>query len=269
MLLCLKVSTIDEVVSFCNVVIRRSSVLFPCHQARNTRVKKRGVISSAWLEKYKPELPKDLHHDSILQSGNLVENESEPETVHADEHNSAEKRLNNENNTLPATRQSGSSCLSVEEAGYDKENSLCNASITEDTIKTTKTLEVELFSGKQECTKEECLKSKDTVSKSKERERNFDKGSLTDNLHLNITDSHPTSNKRCASTSETFVVTKPVVSNESKQGADPESSDSLQEIAAAKRKAEERTIELEKPCKKLRIESDDEEAICNESKVYM
>jgi len=142
-------------------MINRSSVPFSGYQARSTRVKKRGAISSAWLDKYKPELPEDSQH-SVLHSDNLVENESEPENILTNEGKSSEKGLNKEKKSLLTTGQSESSCLSVEETENKEKPQY--ASSAEERNKTKKSPEVKLMPDSQKSTKEETFKSKNEVS---------------------------------------------------------------------------------------------------------
>ena len=249
-------------------MINRSSVPFSGYQARSTRVKKRGAISSAWLDKYKPELPEDSQH-SVLHSDNLVENESETENVLTKECKSSEKGLNKEKKSLLTTGQSESSCLSVEET-ENKEKPSQNASSAEERNKTKKSPEVKLMPDSQKSTKEKTFKSKNEVSlKSKQREerKHFDSESSNDDLQLKATNSCQASKKSSTTVSDSFVVFNQVVSNNFEEGRELDPGDSTQETASSKRKAKERTTELEKPCKKFRTESDNEELIGDEGKV--
>ena len=82
----------------------------------------------------------------------------------------------------------------------------------------------------------------------------------TEELHLKISDADDSSRKSCTSGSDFVSVSNLIMSNT--LGEDAESAsvedcrDSPLEITRKKRKAGGDTIELEKPCKKLRCESD-------------
>ncbi|KAJ7385001.1 hypothetical protein OS493_018690 [Desmophyllum pertusum] len=91
------IDTSEHKLTSCTKTRISSSLLCTGHQSRNIRVKKRGAISSAWLEKYKPELPDDADH-LVLPSDSLVENTSESENIFSDEKNSIaeEKGLDRE-----------------------------------------------------------------------------------------------------------------------------------------------------------------------------
>ena len=231
-------------------------MLFSGYQSRNTRVKKRAAVSSAWLEKYKPVLPKDSQH-SIPHSDDLVGNECESQNIPINDHNSTEKEVDNENNALSPTRQIASSCPSMEEIVHAKESSL-NAPMMEEKNKPRKSPENKLRINKV------IVPSK---SKQREAKKNLDSECLNDDIQQKATDSHQASEKRCLRVSDSFVANNPIVTNTSVEGKDSDASDSPQEVVSNKRKAEGSTTVLEKPCKRFRPESDNKEGIYSENKV--
>ena len=232
-------------------------------------MKKRGVISSTWLEKYKPELPDDAHHNNVC-SDNLVENELESNNFVTNDHNSTEEGLNDGNNTMSTAGSCESSCLSVEEPGYYGMESCQISSIAVERNETMKSPEVNSMTNIQEGNEKTSVKKKDVVpSKSKRREqnKNLDNEYLNDDLHPKVTDSCQSLKMRCTVVSDSVTITKPIsISNEIVEGTD--SMDFPQEIASNKRKAEGRSAEFEKPSKKFKTESEnEEEMMCDVSKV--
>ena len=249
-------------------VIGSSSLLCTGHQSRNIRVKKRGAISSAWLEKYKPELPDDADH-LVLPSDSLVENTSESENIFSDEKNSIaeEKGLDRENTTLSTTGQSKISCIS----GNDEEISQ-NSITAEERNGRKKSPKIKTKTNILASANEDTCSHKredNTVVTSKERE---EKKRPNEDLHLKVNDSHQKSRKSCTSVSDVVAVGNPVMSS-NELGKDTESAliedatDSPQEIVRNKRKANGKNTEMEKPRKRFRCESNAEEEICEESKV--
>lgn len=247
-------------------VICSSSILCSSHQSRNVRVKKRGAISSAWLEKYKPELPEDIDNKELL-SDSLVENKSDSVNVLSDEQmsNAEEKSLERENNTLSTTGQSVVSCISENDRGTSQN------SIVEGGNSKKKDHEINFKTNNLGSAKEEICKMDDktetnVTSKSKERE---EKNYPNKDLHLKVSGRHEAPRKSCTSGSE--LVADPFMSNDSEKdmilAPFEDSRDPLQEITGNKRKAEKETTGLEKPHKKLRCESDNEDEICEGSKV--
>lgn len=251
-------------------VIGSSSLLCTGHQSRNIRVKKRGAISSAWLEKYKPELPDDADH-LVLPSDSLVENTFESENILSDEKNSIaeEKGLDRENTTLSTTGQSKISCIS----GDDEEISQNSITVEERNgrkkspkIKTKTNI---LASANEDTCSHKREDNTVVTSKPKERE---EKKCPNEDLHLKVSDSHQKSRKSCTSVSDLVTVSNPIMSSND-FGKDTESAliedatDSPQEIVRNKRKANGKNTEMEKPCKRFRCESNAEEEICEEGKV--
>lgn len=248
------------------IIIIRSGLLFPGHQARNTRVKKRGVISSTWLEKYKPELPDDSHHSNVC-SDNLVGNEPESDSFDINEHNFAENGLNDGNNTMSTAGSCESSCLSIEEPGYGME-SCQNSSITVERNETMKSPEVNAVINIQDGNEETSVTRKDVMPlKSKRREQNKNHEYLNDNLLPKVTDTCQALKMRCTGVSDSVTITKStIISNELIGGTD--AMDCPQEIVSNKRKAEGRSTELEKPSKKFRTDGENEEELmCDVSQV--
>ena len=238
------------------IIIIRSGLLFPSHQARNIRVKKRGVVSSTWLEKYKPVLPDDLHHSNVC-SDSLVGNEPESDNFVTNGLNSTEKGLNDENNTIRTAGACENSCLLVQEPGYAME-SCQNSSITVERDETMKSPKVNSMTNIQGGNGETSVNRKGLVPlKTKQREQNKNLDYLNDDLHPKATDSCAASKMRCTGVSESVTSTKTI-----------DSMDFPHEIVRNKRKAEGRTTELEKPSKKFKTESENEEEVmCDANKV--
>ncbi|KAL9975921.1 hypothetical protein ACROYT_G013140 [Oculina patagonica] len=243
-----------------------SSLLCSSHQSRNVRVKKRGAISSAWLEKYKPELPEDTDKNK-LHSARLVENKSDSVNISPDEQMSTaeEKSLDRENNTLSTTGQSVVPCIS--ENGKETSGN----SIVEERNSKKKDPEINFKTNNLGSAKEEICKmvdktKTDVTSKSKEREEKINQNK---DLHLKVSNRCEAQRKSCTSDPDLFAT--PIVSNESEKDIEltpfEDSGDFPQEVTRNKRKADNETTGQEKPHKKFRCESDNEDEICEESKV--
>ena len=266
-----------------------SSSLLSGHQSRNVRVKKRGAISSAWLEKYKPEIPQDTDN-SNLHPDNLAENKSDSVNMFADEKMSTteEKSLNIENNTLSTTMQSEISCISDSDKDIFKKSTaeVRNYSKKKNPEINFKTNDMGSPEEDRTCKMDEKTET-DVTSKSKERE---EKKNSNQDLNLKVADRHEAARRSCASSSADPVVTNEtekvmeqgcasicrsdlaadtIVSNESKKDVEwvqfEDSRDSLQQVIRNKRKADKEAAELEKPHKKLRCDNDNEDDNCKES----
>lgn len=243
-----------------------SSLPLSGHQSRNVRIKKRGTISSAWLEKYKPKL--DTDH-CVSHSNSLRESKSESENIHFDEEmsTSEEKNSDRENtcNTLWTSRQSEISC-SIEKYKETSQNSF---NVVE---KNTKKKSPEIKSNVnnlKSAVDGSCKRDHETVVTYKCKEREDEKYT-NEELHLQVSDADESSRKSCASGSDFVSLSNPIMSNALGEDAESasieDSRNSPLEVTRNKRKAGRDTMELEKPCKKLRCESDIDEEICEESK---
>ena len=234
-------------------------------QSRNVRIKKRGAISSAWLEKYKPKLLKDTDHCLDLDS--LKENKSESEDTHCDEEMFTTEKTNLEGentcNTLSTKKQIEISC-SIEN---DKETSWNSFNVEGRNAK-KKSPEVKLRpNSPQSVVDESCKRDDKTVVTSKCKEK--DEKYPNEELHTKVSDPHKSSRKSCLGDSDFISVSNPIMSNALEDAEPPlieDSRDSPLEITRNKRKAGRETTELEKPRKKFRCESDVDEEICEESK---
>ena len=248
-------------------VMHSSSLPLAGHQSRNVRFKKRGTISSAWLEKYKPKLPLDTDH-CVSHSNSLRGSESESENIHCDEEMSTteKKNLDRENtcNTLSTTGKSEISC-SNENDMETSQNSLNvvgrNAKVKSPDIKSKANDLKSAVDGI-------CKRDKTVVTyKCKERE---DEEYATEELDAKVSDEDESSRKSCTDGSDFVCVSKPIMSNglgeDAESASVEDSKDSPLEITRSKRKAGSDTTELEKPRKKLRCESDIDEEVCEESK---
>lgn len=248
-------------------VIHSSNVPFSGHQSRNVRIKRRGAISSAWLEKYKPKLPEDTDH--CVDSHCLKENKSESEDILCDEEMSTTEEGNlDRENTCSTLSTIGQSEISFS-AENDKEASQ-NSFNVEGRNRKKKCPEIKLKANNLGSAVDDSYKrdGKTVVtSKCKERE---DEKYPNEDLHLMVSDAHELSRKSCTSGSDFVSVANPIVSNELVEDAESasieDSRDSPLEITGNKRKASRETTELEKPHKKLRCESDIDGEICEESK---
>ena len=107
-----------------------SSFLLPNHQSRNVRFKKRGAISSAWLQKCKPELPPNEDHQ-VLNLDELQENLFESENIPSNEQANIaiEKVLDKENCTF--ARQNEINVGSLPEIDLETQK---NAGVAKDSI---------------------------------------------------------------------------------------------------------------------------------------
>lgn len=243
----------------------RLSVLLPGHQTKNTRAKKRGTISSTWLEKYKPELPSNAHHSEAC-TDNLVENEPESKNVPANKVKPVEKGLDDGNSSSGHIKNS---CLSIE--GLDLVPDMINPQNTSIEVGNNreKSAEVKSVTKSQECTKGRHSNQEHVESESKQSdgEKNLDDKCLNGNPRLEVSDLCQAS-KKCADVLDSITVTKPITSSSVIERTDPDPRDFLQEVVSKKRKDEGSTLDKEKPSKKLKIESDnEEEVIFDESKV--
>lgn len=245
----------------------RLSVLLPGHQTKNTRAKKRGTISSAWLEKYKPELPNNAHHSEAC-TDNLVKNEPESKNVPANKVKPVEKGLDDGNSSSGHIENS---CLSIE--GLDLVPDMINPQNTsiEEGNNRKKSAEVKSVTKSQEYTKGRHSNQEHVESESKQRdgEKNFDDKRSNANPRLEVSDLCQASKKKiCTDVLDSITVTKPIASTSVIERTDPDPRDFLQEVVSKKRKDEGSTLDKEKPSKKLKIESDnEEEVIFDESKV--
>ena len=230
-------------------------------------MKKRGAISSAWLEKYKPKLPVDTDQCES-HSNSLRGSRSESENIHWDEEMSTteETNLDKENtcNTLSTTGKSEISCSNEN----DKETSLNSFNVMGRNSKAKSPDSKSNASNLESAVDGNCKRDKTVVtSKCNEKE---DKKCTTEELDLKVIDADDSSKKSCTSGSDFVSVSNPILSNalgEDAESASVEDSrDSPLEITRNKRKAGRDATELEKPRKKLRCESDIDEKICEESK---
>lgn len=230
------------------------------------RIKKRGTISSAWLEKYKPKL--DTDH-CVPHSNSLRESESESENTHCDEEmaTTEEKKSEKENtcNTLSTSRQSEISCV-IEK---DKESSQNSFNVV-GRNKQMKSPEIKSKANNLNNTVDGSYKRDDKTVVTYNCKGREDEKYTNKELHLKVSDADESSRKSCTIDSDFVSVSNPIMSNalgEDAESASIENSkDSPLEITRHKRKAGRETTELEKPCKKLRCESDIDEEICEESK---
>ena len=247
--------------------IHSSSLPLAGHQSRNARIKKRGTISSAWLEKYKPKLPVDTDH-CVSHSSSLRGSRSESENIHRDEEISTteEKNLDRENTctTLSTTRRSEISCSNEN----DKETSQNSFNVVGRNSKKKNSDSKSNANNLESAVDGICERDETVVTyKCKERE---DVKCTTEELDLKVNDAGESSRKTCTNGSDFVSVSNPIMSNA--LGEDAESSsledsrDSPLEITRNKRKAGRDATDLEKPRKKLRCESDFDEEVCEESK---
>ena len=194
-------------------------------------------------------MPEDIDHQ-MLNSDNSVENKSELENMPSNEQVpiAGEQWVDKENGTLSSTGQCKINTISVSE--NDEEISQ-NTIIAEDTT------------GRKKSPETNFKANKTIVSKNKEKE-----GKKYPNVkhHSKVSDSHQTSQKSCT-TGSAFVADLAVSDpTEMETDAIAGSRDSAQEITGNKRKADGRIMELEKPHKKFRCESDGEEQVHEEGK---
>ena len=247
-------------------VIHRSSLPLSGHQSRNVRIKKRGTISSAWLEKYKPKL--DTDH-CVSHSNSLRESNSESENIHCHEEMSTteENNLDRENtcNTLSTTEKNEISCSTEN----DEETPLNSLNVARRNTKKKKP-EIKLNANNLKSDMDgSCKRDDKTVATYKCKEREDEKYT-NEELHLKVSDADESTRKSCTNGSDFVSVSNPIMSNALGEDAESafieDSRDSPVEITRNKRKAGRETSELEKPRKKLRCESDNDEEICEEIK---
>ena len=253
--------------------INSSRILFPGHHSRNTSVKKKEAISSVWLEKCRPELPENSLCNDVSHSDNLVKNESSSSKFSHTEHNCTIKEINDEDYASSVTMPSESSCSAAKEMEDDQAN-LNNSSITgtEKRNGTRKSTKINPVAITERSSKEEIFKSEGegpSNSRQTEAKKNFDSECFSDGHSKNATNSQQLADTRGSNVTNLFRIANPTVSNTSVGDSDCSSLDPSQEIMSLKRKAEERTTELEKPSKRVRREDDNEEETFEESKVYV
>ena len=226
------------------------------------------MISSAWLEKYKPELPEDKENNKLL-SDSLTENTCKHDSVHilSDEQISIaeDKSFSSENNTLSTTGQSVVSCISEN----DKEISQ-NAVTVQGRNREKNCSEIKFMTNNLESVKEYSCKMDDkpvtdATSMSKQSE---EKKYPNEDVHVKVSDSCEAQSK--SRTRGSVRVADPVLSSELREDTESafikDSRDSPKDIMRNKRKVDRETTELEKPHKKFRCEIDNEEEICEERK---
>lgn len=247
-----------------------SRILFPGHHIRNTSVKKKESISSVWLEKYKPELPENSLCNDVSHSDNLVKNKSSSDKLSLNEHNATTKQINNEDSPPSVTMPSESSCPAAKEVADGQANPH-NLSITEKRNGTRKSPKINSVTITERSSKEDIFKSEGegpSNSRQTGAKKNFDRECFSDAGHSKkVTDPQQVADTRGSSVTNLFGITNPTVSNTSVGDSDCSSLDPPQKIMSLKRKAEERTTELEKPSKRVRSEDDNEEETFDESKV--
>ena len=250
--------------------INSSRILFPGHHIRNTSVKKKESISSVWLEKYKPELPENSLCNDVSHSDDLVKNKSSSDKLSLNEHNFTTKQINNEDSPLSVAMPSESSCPTVKEMADDQANPH-HLSITGKRNGTRKSPKINSVAITERSSKEEIFKSEGegpSNSRQTEAKKNFDSECFSDAGHSKkATNSQQVADTRGSSVTNLFGIINPTVSNTSVGDGDCSSLDPPQEIISLKRKAEERTTELEKPSKRVRNEDGNEEETFDESKV--
>ena len=230
--------------------IHSSSLPLSGHQSSNVRIKKRGTISSAWLEKYKPKL--DTDH-CMSHSHSLRESKSESENIHCEkEMATSEKKKSERENTCDT--------CSIEKDKETSQNSFIVVGSPE--IKSKRNNLNNAVDGI-------CKKNDKTVLTYKCKEREDEKYT-NEELHLRVSDADESSRQSCTVGSDFDSVSNPIMSNAFGEVAEStsieESGDSPLKITRNKRKAGRDTTELEKPHKKLRCESDIDEEICEENK---
>ena len=250
--------------------INSSRLLFPGHHIRNSSVKKKESISSVWLEKYKPELPENSLCNDVSHSDDLVKNQSSSDKLSLNEHNFTTKQINNEDNSPSVTMPSERSCPTAKEMVDDQANPH-NLSITEKRNGTRKSPKVNSVTITERSCKEDIFKSEGegpSNSRQTEAKKNFDSECFSDVGHSKkATNSQQVADSRGSSVTNLFGITNPTVSNTSVGDGDCSSLDPPQEIMRLKRKAEERTTELEKPSKRVRCDDDNEEETFHERQV--
>lgn len=249
--------------------INSSRILFPGHHSRNTSVKKKEAISSVWLEKCRPELPENSLCNDVSHSYNLVKNESSSSKFSHTEHNWTIKKTNDEDYASSVTMPSESSCSAAKEMADDHAN-LNNSSIKEKRNGARKSTKINPMTITERGSKEEIFKSEcegPSNSRQTEAKKNCGDECLSNDHSKNATNSQPVADTRGSSVTSLFGIINPTVANTSVGDSDCSSLDPSQEIMSVKRKAEERTTELEKPSKRVRCEDDNEEETFDEIKV--
>ena len=207
-------------------------------------MKKRGAISSAWLEKYKPDLTENPQEIDANSAFLAEKNDAELRNVSTDESSLSEKGLHDG----MSSQQSGSCDWSVEGPASNHRLSSFASATGE------KSYEVKSLSNNPECKEnasfgEECLKSEQ-----KQQEDRMNK--LNGDVCPEVTAS-------CKDISDRFT-NMPDVANSSR--TDSEFDNPQHEILHRKRKAREGTMDQKQPNKKVRVESKvDEEQGCDES----
>lgn len=244
-------------------VLHSSSLPLASHQSRNIRIKKRGTISSAWLEKYKPKLPVDTDH-CVSHSNSLRESNSESENIHRDEEMSTTEEKKKACNTLSTIGKSESSYSNEN----DKETSQNSFNVVGRNTKMKSPNSKSKANNLMSAVDGSCKRDETVITyKCNERE---DEKYTTEELDLKVSDAEESTRKSCANGSDFVSVSKPIMSNglgEDAESASVEDSrDPPLEITRNKRKAGRDTTEVEKPRKKLRCESDIDEEVCEESK---
>ena len=237
-------------------VIHSSSLPLSGHQSRNVRIKKRGTISSAWLEKYKPKL--DTDH-CMSHSNSLRDSKYESENIHCEEEMASTEENKSE-------RENTCNTCSIEK---DKEMSQ-NSFIVVGRNTKMKSPEIKSKTNNlNNSVDENCKKNDKTVVTYKCKEREDEK-CANEEPHLMVSDADESSRQSCTVGADFVSVSNPIMSNAFGEVAEStsieESGDSPLKITRNKRKAGRDTTELEKPHKKLRCESDIDEEICEESK---
>ena len=242
-------------------LLNRSSLPFSGPQSKNARIKKRGVISSAWLEKCKPKLIEDTDHNV----DSLKENASESEDIHCDEEMFTPEKTNlDRENTCNTLSTNGNTEISY---SIKNDNETSQNSFHDEERNTKKdSPDIELKpNSPQSVADEGCQRDDKPVVTSKCKEREGEKHPVKD-PHLMVSYPHEPSKKSCKSSSDFVSISKPIMPNTLEDNSE-ESRDSPPEITRNKRKAAgNETTELEKPCKKLRCENNVDEVICEESK---
>ncbi|XP_068721957.1 ATP-dependent DNA helicase Q4-like isoform X2 [Montipora capricornis] len=215
-----------------------SSIMFPSHQARNNNVKKRAAISSAWLEKYKPDLPEMSHIDDTC-TGGLEENKTEFENVLTVEPCFTK---NGSDNGTSASIQSESCHQSNEGPGLNLES----ANLENNQMKSN---EAKSISNNLRSMERETLRKK-IVSESKQDER---MSPSNDDVFMKVATACQISRHRSTVTDMSVIAKTPA------ESIHPDLGDSAQETLPTKRKAGEQTLDEGQPNKKVKIESEDEE----------
>ncbi|PFX35000.1 ATP-dependent DNA helicase Q4 [Stylophora pistillata] len=237
-----------------------SSLLLPNRQSRNVQFRKRGAISSAWLEKCKPELPLNEDHQVLSVSGlqeNFLELENSPSNMQTPI--AKGKVLDRENCTF--SRKSEINVDALSEIGNETHMNVAKHSIGRKISPGTGFKAYNKGSAQEPSNKENI---KTVASKYKERES---KTYLNGTQHLKVRDLPQTSQEKCLAGSVSAADPFKLDHMEMKRDPPERSVEASQEIPNHKRKADERTLRnLEKPHKKLRCENDYDEQVHEEGK---